>query len=353
MSIRAMNWAWGLEDLTPAQTLVLLSLADQANDGGYCWPSQDLIAARSRMTVRNVRRIVADLRRFGLIETSVRAGQSGRKSLVYWLNVGADFSLGNNQRDKLSSSETLVDNSEVPSVPEPAENSTFPREITNGTNCPVADDEVSQEDTSVRLQEDTGVRLVPIVQTTNGTPNPIHSISRGEDSRESGSVDVDVDWDLIRQSIPESCRVFDGRAAARIADRLHELVAGGWTPSQIKSVLSSHQMPDAVTNMAGLVIRRLADIPVEGAPVRATVVGDHVNLAEPPGEEPQVSLEDLPVAERPAWFIAQQEEIAKGGPNADKPTAWWATSWWRSKSAGTPSEAGLATGSEQSGGGVS
>lgn len=46
MSIKAMNWVWSLEDLTPAQTLVLLSLADQANDEGYCWPSRDVIASR-------------------------------------------------------------------------------------------------------------------------------------------------------------------------------------------------------------------------------------------------------------------------------------------------------------------
>jgi len=98
-------------------------------------------------------------------------------------------------------------------------------------------------------------------------------------------------------------------------------------------------MPTSVTNMAGLVIQRLNNIPVEGAPVRATLVGNHVNLAEPLGEEPQVTLADLPVAERPAWLIAQQEEIAKGGPNADKPTGWWATSWWRAQSASSADEA--------------
>ena len=38
MSTRASNWVWELEDLGPSETLVLLALADQADDEGYCCP---------------------------------------------------------------------------------------------------------------------------------------------------------------------------------------------------------------------------------------------------------------------------------------------------------------------------
>ncbi len=42
MSIKAMTWAWGLAELPLRESMVLLALADNANDEGYCWPSQEV-----------------------------------------------------------------------------------------------------------------------------------------------------------------------------------------------------------------------------------------------------------------------------------------------------------------------
>jgi hypothetical protein len=51
MSIRAMNWAWDVL-LPPTAKLVLLALADIADDAGSCWPSQNVIAAKCSVTSR-------------------------------------------------------------------------------------------------------------------------------------------------------------------------------------------------------------------------------------------------------------------------------------------------------------
>ena len=52
MSILAMTWAWGLMDLDQSQTLVLLALADAANDDGVCWPSQAELGRKARLKDR-------------------------------------------------------------------------------------------------------------------------------------------------------------------------------------------------------------------------------------------------------------------------------------------------------------
>lgn len=44
MSIAIMSAVWNTYDGTPARKLVLLALADHANDEGVCWPSLGRIA---------------------------------------------------------------------------------------------------------------------------------------------------------------------------------------------------------------------------------------------------------------------------------------------------------------------
>jgi hypothetical protein len=60
MSIALMTAAWAL-DIPTGEKIVLLSLADNANDGGHCWPSMALIAKRSGMTTRGSQLIVQRL----------------------------------------------------------------------------------------------------------------------------------------------------------------------------------------------------------------------------------------------------------------------------------------------------
>lgn len=49
MSVKVSSWVWGLESLTDnAPLLVLLALADAANDEGYCWHNQKTLCKKSR-----------------------------------------------------------------------------------------------------------------------------------------------------------------------------------------------------------------------------------------------------------------------------------------------------------------
>jgi len=60
-------WAMPKEGLNPSMTLVLLSLADQMNDHGLCWPSHAYTASRTGLSEKQVQRHVKALKALGLI----------------------------------------------------------------------------------------------------------------------------------------------------------------------------------------------------------------------------------------------------------------------------------------------
>lgn len=128
MSVKAMSWVFTLEELPASETLVLLALADAANDEGLAWPSQATLAPKARCSERSLRRHVQFLKDHGLIDVRVRSGQSGRKSNIYQLHVGAEFSLQNNQPDKMAGCEIPMDNLEAASCHEVVDNPSLPRD---------------------------------------------------------------------------------------------------------------------------------------------------------------------------------------------------------------------------------
>jgi Helix-turn-helix domain len=73
MSIAAMNWAWG-QKLKPTPKLILMALADAANECGICWPSVSTLADKCCVSMRTVRRVMRKLieRRLLLAEQRYR-----------------------------------------------------------------------------------------------------------------------------------------------------------------------------------------------------------------------------------------------------------------------------------------
>ena len=61
-----MNWAWGCE-LKPTAKLVLMSLADAADEHGVCWPSIPTLARKCCISTRTVQRIMQELMDNGLL----------------------------------------------------------------------------------------------------------------------------------------------------------------------------------------------------------------------------------------------------------------------------------------------
>lgn len=87
MSIRAMNWAW-LQSLTPTVKLLLMAMADIADDIGVCWPSIALLARKCCVSERTIQRLLAVLQSKKLIEMEPRYRADGsRTSNLYRLQI--------------------------------------------------------------------------------------------------------------------------------------------------------------------------------------------------------------------------------------------------------------------------
>jgi hypothetical protein len=75
MSVRVMASVWEA-DLPPMEKLVLLALADCANDEGHCWPAASTLARKSGQGERTVRRAVQSLIAKGHLSQRQRSGTS-------------------------------------------------------------------------------------------------------------------------------------------------------------------------------------------------------------------------------------------------------------------------------------
>lgn len=90
-----MNWAWE-QRLEPSTKLVLLALADIADDSGHCWPSVSMLSKKVHASERNVRRILHKLRsdskgRLPLVCVDERRRSNGsQRSNVYMLQMQTD-----------------------------------------------------------------------------------------------------------------------------------------------------------------------------------------------------------------------------------------------------------------------
>jgi hypothetical protein len=86
MSVHLSSRAWRVTGLTPTQKLVLLRLADMANDEGVCWPSYARIGAECEIEVRSVRRIVQRLELLELVKREERFNKAGLQT-SNWLVI--------------------------------------------------------------------------------------------------------------------------------------------------------------------------------------------------------------------------------------------------------------------------
>lgn len=81
MSIKLMSRIWDEADVSGSELLVLLALADYANDEGVCWPSLPRLAQRARLSVRQTQRVIQKLADGGQIEVLSKGDGRGHSTL--------------------------------------------------------------------------------------------------------------------------------------------------------------------------------------------------------------------------------------------------------------------------------
>lgn len=80
MSVRIMSVAWTIPLPTTSAKLLLLALADNADDTGKCWPSVKLLAEKCGLSTRAVRGLLADLERLHHIRVERRFRDDGSQA---------------------------------------------------------------------------------------------------------------------------------------------------------------------------------------------------------------------------------------------------------------------------------
>jgi DNA-binding MarR family transcriptional regulator len=81
MSHKASHWAFEKEGLSPAAKLVLILLADWADESGMAWPKQRTIAEKAGLSLRTVRDIVTLLEKLGHIRRIQTRRRDGRRGV--------------------------------------------------------------------------------------------------------------------------------------------------------------------------------------------------------------------------------------------------------------------------------
>ena len=353
MSIWAVNWAFHTEVAPPVHKLVLVALANFADDEDLAWPHVETLAGMASVSTRTVQRALKALEEAGLIERSMglAAGARGglrRTNSVYRLNVPDDLSRRKGVRTAR------------PGVVR--EFSSFAREDISGAAVGPVDEGPSQvrcdmgvitvpsaNESPSQVRCDTGVVTVDRCDTGDANrcdtgdvsigepslvepptplpprPSPVVPVPAdgsggvGSEARSDSERDVAADWALIRHTLPESMQVLDDDGVAVVAPLLRERLAAGWTAAKLRDCLAANPVPDRVRRMAGLVAHRLSKLPPEGAPKSSP--SRQRRPADPPSLPPLRAEECSPVAVRAE--AARLEAIRTGSADAGRSRFWW------------------------------
>lgn len=315
MSVRASTWAWSLEEVMGSEVLVLLALADQANDEGLCWPSQEKLAPKARQSVSTLRRSLRSLEKMGLLTTITRSSTRGRRSNLYLLHIGAKPDLSMKSAKAVNLGEGAA---QACQMLEDASSAVFVANKATGQF-----DRLPQSVIGDRLQPVTGDRLLyteppdrttkpnPTLPTaparsqaanakvgsggktstqgTEGTRNapvegasvPVGEVKPRPGSRVQGgpvkglkTAEVGLSEQeraLVGACLPVWMSALDKRGAHKVAQALKVRVDAGWQPSQIRGLLDGNP-PSQIIHMASLVLNRLErNVDIDCAPTRLSV----------------------------------------------------------------------------------
>ena len=298
MSVCASTWAWSLEEVMGSEALVLLALADQANDEGFCWPSQQKLAPKARQSVSTLRRSLRSLEKMGLLTTITRSSTRGRRSNVYLLHIGdkPDLSMKsartvNLGEDAAQACQMLEEASDAVFVAnkatgqfdrlpyiEPPDRTTKPNPTL--PTAPAPDQAASAKVGSggkTSTQGTEGTRNAPVegagVPVDEVKPRPGSRVQagpvKGPKTAEAGL--SAQERALVGACLPAWMSALDKRGAHKVAQALKARVDAGWQPSQIRGLLDGNP-PSQVIHMASLVLNRLErNVDIDCAPARLSV----------------------------------------------------------------------------------
>ena len=301
-----------------SEALVLLALADQANDEGLCWPAQEKLAPKARQSVSTLRRSLRSLEKMGLLTTITRSSTRGRRSNLYLLHIGAKPDLSMRSAKAVNLGEDAAQACQMLEEAEEASGAVFvankatgqidrlPQPVICDRLQPVTDDRLLYKEPPLRTTkpnltlpttpapsqaagakvgsggktstQGTGrARNVPVegpgVPVGEVLPRPGSRVQagpfKGPKTAEVGL--SEQERALVGACLPAWMSALDKRGAHKVAQALKARVDAGWQPSQIRGLLDGNP-PSQVIHMASLVLNRLErNVDIDCAPARLSV----------------------------------------------------------------------------------
>lgn len=88
MSVEAITWAFSVQNLSSSMKLVLIALADNADQDFKCWPAVETISKKTCLSERAVHANLVKLVDAGLLKKEQRFNKNGQTSNMYYLQKG-------------------------------------------------------------------------------------------------------------------------------------------------------------------------------------------------------------------------------------------------------------------------
>ena len=207
MSMRLMVQAMNCEVGNPARKLVLLKLADNANDDGVCFPSYQYIADKCEMSKRSAISHIDDLIKMGFVTKKARKNKDGSSANLYLLHLeqGSEKSALGGEKFALGSENSALGGSENSA---PITSHSFNLSINR-----VSDDEISanaehaDEKTKTSKREKISVDYQGVMNAWNEVFNgsPIHLLKTLSPERKKAILKVAKT--MLETKDVESCSV--------------------------------------------------------------------------------------------------------------------------------------------------
>ncbi|MPZ66632.1 MAG: hypothetical protein GEU83_14350 [Pseudonocardiaceae bacterium] len=245
VSLKAMNWVWDHSPAAGTELLVLLAIADNADDtGANAFPAAATLARKTRLDARTVRRVIRRLEDDGRLVVDRSVG--GRAANRYAV--------------PLTTPSHPVDNS-----PNPGDEASTPLADCQGWQ--IATPGVGATPGVAQLRHRRGGTATPPEPSYNRprtpTPRAGSGTTAGADAETSPAGGGGEPVAEVFDALGPAWRLSPAQHA-RLAPGVAGALAAGWSPAALAELLSAN--PHGVRSAVAVLESRLADLPPVEAP---------------------------------------------------------------------------------------
>jgi hypothetical protein len=231
MSVQALTCAFAVRGLSPSEKLVLLALANYANEHMQCWPSQERLSADTELSERSIWGALKALESRSLLSRVARRRSDGTRSTdimtLHFVGMITSEPLANFAKPSRKSCETnpqILPNqlatvaTQNLSVPEPSEEEPFIGDADASPTHPAP----AKQTRGTRLPEDwePSPADVAFAQAEGLSPEEIHRAAREFRNfwcARAGRDATKIRWDLTWQNRVSDIAARKRERGARVA----------------------------------------------------------------------------------------------------------------------------------------